>query len=150
MQAVCLQKFQALWDSGVTVSEHSTLRDASAEPDDPMPYCVMETSPSNTTDRMSGQDDANREIRDVEIIFSVNARSVDGDSRTSDEIAAYLIEEITKVFGGHPTVSPTALTLDVGNFLIAQYQDDVGIRTGDDEYQWRVTYLFRIDVPVAI
>jgi len=55
------------------------------------------------------------------------------------------------VFGGHPTVAATgAIILTNGKHLITQYQNDFGIRIDDNEYQWVVEYLFRIDVPVAV
>ncbi len=142
--------FQALWDAGVAVSEHAVLRDSEAAPKDPFPYCVMETTMGVTTDRMSGPDGTLREIRDLEVVFSVNARAVSGDARTSKEIAADLGEEIMKIYGGHPEVSPTDLELDNGNFLISEYQGDVGVRLDEDQHQWRTTYLFRSDVPVAV
>ena len=141
--------FVAMWDASVTAAEHAALRDSEAPPGDPLPYCVLETTIGNTVVGMAGMGGTRREIRDQEVVFSIHARSIDGDARTPDMIASDLAEEITKVFGGHPTVSPSVLVLDVGNFLAAFYQGDVGIKTGEDEYQCRVTYLMRIDVPVA-
>lgn len=142
--------FTALWPSDITDSEFQVLNDGEAGPAQPMPYCVFEQGAGSTTARMSSRGSVIREIRDIPWEFRVHARAVSGDSRTAKEIAAYLIEEITKVYGGHPTDNPTALTLDNGNFLIAQYQNDYGIRTGDDEHEWIVGYLFRVDVPVAV
>lgn len=142
--------FKALWDSGVAESEWLSLNDQEAYPKQPFPYCVFEQSPGSTTDRMSGGTDSLQEIRDIPWDFRVHARAIDGDSRTAKEIAADLNEEIMKVFGGHPTESPTDLILDNGNFLIAQYQNDYGVRTGDSEYMWIVSYVFRLDVPVAV
>lgn len=143
-------KFTALWDSDVTASEYEPLNDGEGDPSLPMPYCVFEQSAGNTSSRASAYGSYLREIRDISWEFRVHARTISGDTRTPKEIAAYLIEEIMKVFGGHPTQAPTGLTLDNGNFLIAQYQNDYGIRTGDDEYEWIVAYVFRIDVPVAV
>ena len=81
--------------------------------------------------------------------FGINYK--EDDARTAKEIAAYLAEEIMKVFGGHPTVVPTGMVaLDYGNHLITQYVSDDGVRTGDEEYSWLVSYLFRLDVYVTI
>ena len=63
-------------------------------------------------------------------------------------VAATLSEEIMKVFGGHPTVRPTALTLSNGNHLLTTYQNDFGLFEGEDEYSWTVNYLVKVDVPV--
>jgi len=142
--------FTALWGALVTASEWVVLEDQEAQTKHPFPYCVFEQGTGNTRSRMSGEGNQLQEIRDVPFLFRVHARSVDGDPRTASEIAAFLIEEIMKVFGGHPTVSPQTLTLDNGNFLIAQYQNDFVIRTGDDEYEGLLSYIFRLDVPMAI
>jgi len=143
-------KFKALWAGEVSADEFIVLHDQEASPQQPWPYCVLEQISASTTSRMSGGVSHLREIRDVDIRFHVHASEVSGDSRTAKEIAAYLCEEIMKVFGGHPTEAPSALTLDHGKFLIAQYQSDYGVRTGDETYEWLVHYIFRIDVPVAV
>jgi len=142
--------FRALWDADVVPAEFPVLHDQEAGPGQPFPYCVFEQSGGITTDRMSGGTDFIREIRDVPWVFRVHARAVDGDDRTAKGIAAALAEEVTKVFGGHPTVAETALTLDNGRHLLTQQQNDYGVKTGDDEYQWNVPYIFRLDVPVAV
>ncbi len=143
--------FKALWDSDYVAAEYPVLHDQEASPGQPLPYCVLGQSRSRTTDRMSGGAKSLREIRDVSLAFNVHASEADGDARSAKEIAAHLVAEVTKVFGGHPTQSPTgALTLDNGNCLLSQYQNDYGVRTGDATYQWILEYLFRLDVPVMI
>jgi len=140
--------FQALWASGV--GEYTVLNDQEAAPNQPFPYCVYELTLSSTTDRMSGDGSTIREVRNIAWNFHVHARQVDGDARTAKEIAAYLAEEIMKVFGGHPTVAATDLSLDSGGFLISEYQSDFGIRTGDQTHRWDIQYIFKIDVPIAV
>ena len=142
--------FQALWDSGITASEFEVLHDVEAGPSQPFPYCVFEQLEGTTTDRMTGRGLLLNEIRDVPINFTIHAREISGDDRTAKKIAADLAEAVIKVFGGHPTEVPTPLVLDNGGFLLAEYQNDMGIRTGDDEYSWLVSYLMRTDVPVAV
>ncbi len=141
--------FKALWDDPTDV-DFVVLDDQEAAAEQPFPYCVMDQTSSATTDRMSGTGDSLWEVRDVSVSFNVQARRRAGDARTAKEIAVALAAEIMKVFGGHPVESPAELSLDNGNFLLAEYQNDFGIRTGEDEYQWRVDYLFRLDVPVAV
>jgi hypothetical protein len=100
---------------------------------------------------MSGGENSLREIRDSSITFKVYVEEVSSDSRSAKQIAAYLAEEIMKVFGGHPTVTAThGMTLDNGNMLITEYQTDYGVKTDDDEFCWVVAYTFRTDIPVAI
>jgi hypothetical protein len=143
--------FTGLWSNAALSSEFPVLNDQEALGAQPFPYVVMDSFSPVTDVRMSSEVDELREVRDVEVVFNVHAREISGDSRTPKEIAAFLAEEIMKVFGGHPTVSPTGtLTLTNGNHLITTYQNDMGIRTGDDEYMWRVVYVFKLDVTVAI
>jgi hypothetical protein len=143
--------FQALWPSDSQNTEFFELYDQEAPARQPFPYAATEETGSVTVNRMSKETNDLWEVRDVEVRFNVYATDVSGDNRTSKEIAAYLAEEIMKVFGGHPTVNPTGtITLDNGNHLITEYQNDFGVRTADDFFQWVVIYLFRIDVPVAV
>ena len=115
------------------------------------PYCILEQTSGTTTDRMSGDADSIREVRDISVTFNIHAGLVNGNDRTPKEIAANLAEELMKEFGGHPTIAPAAsITLDNGNHLITQYQTDYGVRSGDDEYLWVVEYIFRLDVPVMV
>jgi len=142
--------FKALWSNPAS-TQYPVLHDQEATPGQPWPYVVMDQLTPRTVERMSGGAGFKRETRDVTMRLNVHAATVSGDDRSAKEIAADLIAEVMSVFGGHPTTAPTAtLTLDNGNHLITQYQNDYGVRTGDDEYQWIIDYLFRLDVPVAI
>ncbi len=142
--------FKVLWDSDVTASEWEVLHDMEASPDQPNPYTVFEVALPVIASKMSGAGNQIREIRDVPLSFDVYAKEVSGDSRTAKEIAAFLAEEIMKVFGGHPTNNPQVMTLDNGNFLIAQYLNDFSVRVGDEEFQWTINYNVKVDVPVAV
>lgn len=145
--------FQTLWDSSKTAADYSVLHDQEAGPDQPFPYCVMGDGiqPSTSARMSSNTVNQMREIRDIPITFNIFARQVDGDSRTAKEIAAYLAEELMKIFGGHPTSRPWAnIVLDNGQYLITSYDTDYGVLVGDEEYQWIVRYMVKIDVPVAV
>jgi len=90
-------------------------------------------------------------IKSISQGFKIYAKVVSGDSRTAKEIAAYLAEEVMKVFGGHPTEAPTAsVTLDNGSHLITQYENDFPIQLGYEEYEWDIMYKFVLDVPVMV
>ena len=144
--------FLALRPAGTINSNFSVLCDQEASPGQPHPYCVIDQiTNSNTKDRMTDGVEGLRETRDIPVRFNVYAKEVVGDIRSAKVIAAYLAEELMKVFGGHPTVSPTGtITLSNGNHLQTRYENDFGIRLDDDEYQWHVAYSFKLDVPVAI
>ena len=140
--------FKALWPASVTPTDYPVLHDGEATPGQPWPYCVFGVSPSNTAARMSRTTTSKWEIRDVPCEFHVHGKPVTGDTRSAKRIAAAMAANIINKFGGGPSVAPTAMSLDNGNFLIAQYQNDYGVRTGDEEYQWIVAYILRVDVPV--
>jgi len=141
--------FTALWEVD-DITDYIVLHDTKAQPAQPFPYCVFRIDQGVTTDRMSRNNVSIWEIRQVPVEFMVHARTLSGDSRTPKEIAAALIEEITKVFGGHPTVAPTALSLDNGNHLITTYQHDYGMCEGEDEYVWTLSYIAKLDIPVTV
>lgn len=141
-------KFTDKWDA-TKVAEFEALNDQEAPTGQPWPYCIFEIEPGTTISRMSGHSkNENHEIRDIPINFRVYANPVGVSSPKL--IASDLIAEIIKIFGGHPTIKPKDLVLDNGSFLIMSYQTDWGIRKSDKEYQWLVSYIIKIDVPVAV
>lgn len=143
--------FRALWPSGYGSADYPVLHDQEASPGQPYPFCVIDQTSSRTINRMTGGPGRLREIRDVTVTFNVHATNVVGDSRSAKQIAAAMAAEVMKVFGGHPTQAATgAVTLANGKHLITQYQTDYGVRTDDDSYQWVLSYLMRLDIPVAI
>ena len=151
------ETFRDLWRStespGIELPmEYPVISDQEAPASQPFPYCVLQPSGVFIQARMSGNtNDGNkrREIRDVTVIFNIHARSVSEDDRTPKEIASFLAEEVMSVFDGHPTIGPEHLALANGQHLLTQYQTDFGVYTGEDEYQWVLDYLIRVDVPVA-
>jgi len=142
-------KFKALWPVGAAVDEFPVLHEVPAGGDQPWPYCVFEIPASTVSTRMTKGVLDLWETRDAAVTFKVHTGVVDGDARSAKQIASYLIEELMKVFGGHPTVPPTDLELDYGNFLISTFQSDYAMREDEDHYMWTASYVFRLDVPVA-
>jgi len=123
-----------------------------ATPEQEQPYAVWSfDSPTVETRTTGGSATLNREIRNGALRFDVHTKPVSGDSRGASQIAAYLIEEIMKVFGGHPTENPSAeFSLDNGELLIVQFTRDYCIQTGNNNYQWTLEYQMLVDVPVAL
>ncbi len=122
-----------------------------ANPEIVQPYVVWDLTSMVVEVRMTGGSSTlNREIRTGSLKFNVHTKPVGGDSRTAAQIAADLIEEIMKVFGGHPTDSPADLSLDVGDLLNMQYVRDYCVQTDHNNYQWILEYMVTVDVPVAL
>jgi hypothetical protein len=141
--------FTSLWSDPSLASEFPVLHDQEAGPGQPFPYCVFEQSAGLITDRMSDDKTTKWEIRNIPWVFRVHARSLSG--QTAKEVATSLIDRIAREFGGHPVATPELdMVLDNGNFLLTQYVNDFGVRDGDDEYQWTLEYLFRVDVPIGV
>lgn len=141
--------FKTYWETTRT-ADYTVLNDQEAGPAQPFPYCVFQADQGNTTTKMSGRDNRKQrfEIRDVPVEFRVHTRSMKS-GLTAKKIAAILMEEVTKVFGGHPTVEPQEVALTNGAVLKATFGADVGIRDGDQNYKWHIRYTFTLDVPVA-
>lgn len=144
-------EFKKNWEESKR-SEYITLHDEEASPKQPFPYCVYQLETPNTSVRMTETESAEnkREIRDVMCQFNIHARQIDGVSKSAREIAGLLAAHAVSFFGGHPTEKPKQLTLDNGYVINAQLETEYGVRTGDEEYQWIVRYLFKLDVPVAV
>ena len=142
--------FKALWSAAALAAEFPVLHDQVAGGEQPFPYCIFEMQTGNTNSRMSGESNSIREIRDVPVNFRIHAREIASDVRTAKGITSDLAEEIMKVFGGHPTVAPTGLTLDNGYCLQSQYQNDYSVRESEDLFMWVISYIFKLDVPVMV
>ena len=139
--------FEAHWGGDL---DHESLHDQEGEQGFFGPFCVYELKPGNITDRMTAAVSAGRrEIRDVPLEFRVHTKQTTGSPKSAKQIAADLAAIVMQIFGGHPTIEPKPITLDNGSVLIAQYQDDFGMKTGETEHSWHVNYILRIDLPVA-
>lgn len=148
-------KFKSYWPDGV--SEFTTLNEVEACGEQQWPYCVYTCEASLTNIRMSGDSSTARyENRTIPVEFEVYSKANNDGSQSSKELAAHLVEEIIKVFGGHPTVLPQDLTLDNGAVVQTQYDTEYTLtdnygrpRNTADEYCWTIRYLMMLDVPVA-
>lgn len=141
--------FKTYWETTRT-TDYTVLNDQAAGPAQPFPYCIFEADQGSTITRMSGRDNPSQrfEIRDVPFEFRIHTRSMKS-GLTAKKIAALLMEEIIKVYGGHPTVVPAPLVLDNGAVLRSIYQSDNSVRDDDQNYSWHIRYIFTLDVPVA-
>jgi len=138
--------FESHWSS---TDDHITLNDTEAAPGTPFPYAIYDSPEPNIVARMVGHSTSEKHhIKDAEISFRVFAQQT--ADKSAKELASELAGEIMAAFGGHPTTSPTALTLDNGVVLINQYQSDFGIRVDDEVHMWTVKYIFKLDIPVAV
>jgi len=139
--------FRALWSATPDGDDFPVLHDTEAGGEQPWPYCIFESQFGVVSERMSKGTDDLWTTRDMPATFKVHASEVDGDARSAKQVAADLVEEVIKVFGGHPTVAPEEITLDNGNHLVTLYQNDFSMREDDVHWMWTVSYMFRIDVP---
>lgn len=141
--------FRSYWKAADT-TEFPVIHDQEAGPAQPFPYCVFNQDSGSTISRMSNRIDKGRfEIYDVPWEFHVHSRSFVNVNKSAKQIAIELVEDIIKVFGGHPTSIPVIPVLDNGAVLQSQYESDYGTRDGDEEWSWILRYRFLMDVPVA-
>ena len=144
------EHFRSFWPSTVTTADYPVLHDQEATPHQPFPYCVLTMEKPRTITRMTGNKRGKKqEMRDVLVTFAVQADT--SGTNSAKQMASALVENVMKVFGGHPSFAPSQpITLSSGGHLITQYQSDWCERTQVYKYQWSVTYLFRVDVPVMV
>lgn len=140
--------FEAFWTAAQIV-DHVVLNENQASPGNAFPYCIYNITAATTISRDSGHDSVEKhEIRDTPLEFRIHAQSSGG--LTAKRIAADLAEEVIKIFGGHPTVAPTAMTLTNGGVIFNQYQNDFGLPDEDDNHLWMINYIPRIDTPMMV
>lgn len=140
--------FKTYWTTDQK-SRFFPLQDEEAAAGCPFPYCVFRTDLQSTESRSGSSDGTStlREYRRIPLSFTIHEK--DRGLVPAKNGAATLAEEIMKVFGGHPTVSPGDLSLTHGGVLLCQYVSDYGNRTSESEHQWNVDYTLLSDIPVA-
>ncbi len=135
------QTFLSLRPLGGTVAP--VLCDGEAAPGQQMPYCIFVLDDFSSLVRMTGDivPRFNFDIREATWEFQIYAADVVGDDRSAKEIAAFLAEQVIRVFGGSPIKAPTAsITMDNGQVVLMRYVSDRGERQGDNEWLWVVEY----------
>lgn len=141
--------FKSHWSSA-NQSEFVVLHDKEAAPAQPFPYTIFEIGTPTTVNRMSsGDKEHRRETRLIPVTFKVYSREIPSSGKSAKVLAKDLMEEVIKIFGGHPDTPPTSLTLTHGKVLQSTYKDDFSARLDDQIFQWDVNYEFLVDVPVA-
>lgn len=145
--------FSAEWKSGTRSSEFLSLSSEEAEGSQPFPYCVLELMPAKTMQRMtSSSAGTNRENRKLSAMFRIYARETTGGNESAKMMAARLYEEVSKIFGGHPTQKAKldGWSMDHGHVILCQYVNDYPVKKDIQIYSWIGQYLITTDVPIAI
>lgn len=127
------------------------LEDTEKAPGSDFPYAVLVLAdqPEIVT-RMSGHAHTEKHyIYAVPFEFQIYTRSEVGDAKSAKRKAAELMERVLKAFGGHPTTPPATISVPTGRHLNTQLIREFGVREDDLIYQWKIQYLFTIDMPVA-
>ncbi len=140
--------FKNHWAVPADAEVRRVLHDTEASPGQPFPYCVFEVNEPNTKARSTGgqADRRGREYRTYNLTFNIHTR--DAGNSPAKNLAVSLCESIISVFGGHPTCVPKNLSLTHGDVLNCRYERDVGVKTGEQEWQWVITYSVEVDIPV--
>lgn len=115
----------------------------------PMPYCVYTQEQPTTIVRMTKAEEAEGRQELHQCLWRFDIYAATRGQESAKDIAGLLASFVLEKFGGHPTVKPQALELDIGGVVLMQYQNDWPTRRDDDVYQWSITYLITTDVPMA-
>lgn len=139
--------FIQYWDDEQKQSFVS-LNDGEAAPGTPFPYCVLESLEPYPMARMTGSfnETGKRQLQKVPLRFNVYCNSL-SDGRSAKLACSALAETIMLIYGGGNAV-PVALVDDGnGSIVNVQYQNDFGLRLGDNEHQWMISYVIDHDFP---
>lgn len=140
--------FQSYWDADDRDYYPSLNDEGGAAPGTPFPYAVIGAPKPDIRIRMSSTANEKLVIKDQTWRFDVFAKQT--AAKSAKEQASYLADEIMKVFGGHPTQSPTEMTLDNGSIINVKYTGDYGVRVDNEIHQWTVEYTITTDVPIMV
>jgi hypothetical protein len=143
-------EFTVYW-TAAEQTDYFSLNDSEARAGQPWPYCIFEitgTSVDSRTSTSTGNSLFKRTFTSTPLSFMIHAK--DTSIKTAKLLASELAEEIMKIYGGHPVERPKCMELTHGGVLNVQYQNDFGVRTGDEEYQWLLEYQVSVDTPVAV
>ena len=121
-----------------------SLCDTNAAPGQPFPYVVYEQLAGDIDSRMSQDINTNYMHRDVPLLFHIYAAGSSGNW-SSKGVGVLILDELTKVFGGHPTVSPQTVALDSGCVINFQFTRDYHLKEDDDVSHWVVEYMPKIE-----
>ena len=120
------------------------------EGDHPFPYCILQLEKPTQSSQSSDGNETLRTLWDVPLTLRVHTKKiVNGPSARA--VAATLMDEIAKVYGGHQTVKSqlVGIQLDHGHILGSQFLGDFAIREDLENVAWQLQYNLQTDVPAA-
>lgn len=141
------QHFTQYWTAN-EISDFLVLGDEEAAPTQPWPYCVFESIASTALSRSSASTpQKNRQELDEDTLrFHVFAK--DRDTKSGKLICSQLVDEILKVFGGHPDVIPETIPLENGAVVNQQYKQTI-LRKEDEEV-WKATVIYSVTYELSL
>ena len=117
----------------------------SVVPGTPFPRTVYEEGISSVIIRTSSG--SGRTMREIPWIFRTYAENT--ATLSSKKVATDIAAAIMGVYGGHPTVTPAQICLDVGGVVRTQYQFDRITAVDEDIHMVTVMYMILIDTPAV-
>lgn len=129
-------------------SDFQALQDGDQTPLPPFPFCTYDLTKPRTVARMTHGASEKREVRDAVLTFHVWAKQT--ATKSAMGMATLIVEEITKVFGGHPTVACQPIVLVNGDCLQTTCQGDQYERVEGQRCHGVLDYKLLLDVPVAV
>ena len=141
------QYFTEYWTDD-QIADYLVLMDEEAAPTQPWPYCVFESVASTILRRSSASTpQRNRqEANEDTIRFHVYGRDVDGIS--GKLLCSNLVEEILKVFGGHPDETHRDLPLQNGLVINQEYKQTILMR--EDTQVWKATVIYTVSYELSL
>ena len=139
--------FTRYWTTA-EIADYLVLMDEEAAPTQAWPYCVYESVASTTLRRSSAsKPQKNRqEVNEDTLRFHVFAKDV--DEKSAKALCSDLVDEILKVFGGHPDEYQRGLPLQNGSVINQEYNQTILVR--EDEEIWKATVIYTISYELSL
>ena len=120
------------------------------EGDHPFPYCIIEIAKPFQSAQSSDGNESLRTLWNVPLTLRVHTKKITTGA-AARAVAAILMDEIAKVYGGHPAVKNqiAGTQLDYGHILGSQFLGDFAIREDLENVAWQLQYNLQTDVPAV-
>lgn len=130
------------------IDEYLVLGDEEAAPTQPWPYCVFESIPSSTLRRSSASTPQRNRQETNEDTLRLHVFAKDIDSKSGKLLCSELVDEILKVFGGHPDEVHRDIPLQNGCVINQEHRQT--ILQKEDEEIWKATIVYSVTYELSL
>lgn len=141
------QWFTQYWTDD-QIEDYLVLGDEEAAPTQPWPYCVFESLASVTLQRSSAAvfHRNRQELNEDTLRFHVFAKDI--ASKSGKLMCSELVEQILKVFGGHPDEIHRDIPMQNAGVVNQQYKQTILLKEAEEI--WKATVIYSVSYELSL